>query len=353
LVPTIISVVLSLCISIFGGVNYSDHGAGFLFAIHLALFSAVYAIVANAGYIWIASKKLRSSGASIAHIGFGMILLGILISSSKKTVLSNNTTGIALFQKQKGGEDPAENITLFKGQATDMGEYMVTYVNDYMNARDRKRYYEIRFAPKDGSKGFTLYPDVIKNNKGEGFSANPDSKHYLHKDIFAYLTSFQEGKKGDTASFRPNEISVGDTIFYSNGRLALNNVSLNPAGTKYNYGPGDSLLVMDVTVMANEGNYYKAFPAIEISNGNIIPRPDTVKAQSLEMQFNRVIDQDKRTLELLLRESKDTLDLVTLKVYEFPLISVLWLGVIVMFVGFIISVIHRVRQFRETRLIKK
>jgi cytochrome c-type biogenesis protein CcmF len=170
-IPTIIAVIASLCISVFGGVRYDEHGAGFLFAIHLAIFAAVYAIVANAAYLWIGLKgKLKSAGASIAHIGFGMVLLGVLISSSKKEVLSNNTTGIAVFKKEKGGEDPMENITLFKGQPTDMGKYMVTYVNDYLNSRDRKRYYQVEFQPKDGSEPFTLYPNTIKNNKGEGFS---------------------------------------------------------------------------------------------------------------------------------------------------------------------------------------
>ena len=56
--------------------------------------AAIYAIVANAAYIWLGIKgKLKLSGGSVAHVGFGMVLLGILISSSKKEVLSNNKTG--------------------------------------------------------------------------------------------------------------------------------------------------------------------------------------------------------------------------------------------------------------------
>lgn len=353
-IPTIIAVIASLCISIFGGVRYDEHGAGFLFAIHLAIFAAVYAVVANAAYLWIGLKgKLKSAGASIAHIGFGMILLGVLISSSKKEVLSNNTTGIAVFKKEKGGEDPMENITLFKGQPTDMGKYMVTYVNDYLNSRDRKRYYQVEFQPKDGGKPFTLYPNTIKNNKGEGFSANPDARHFVHKDIFAYLTSFQEGKRDDTSSFRPNQVKAGDTIFYSNGRLALNSVSFNPADTKHKIAEGDTMLVMDITVMAHEGAYYKAFPAIQVQDGAARTIPDTVQSQGLVLQFNKVLDQEKGTLELGVRESKDLLDLITLKVYEFPMINVLWLGVIVMFFGFILSIYYRVQQLRGRPLVKK
>jgi cytochrome c-type biogenesis protein CcmF len=353
LLPTVISVIITLCISIFGGVSYDKHGAGFLFAIHFAIFAAVYGIIANAAYIWIASKKFKGAGASIAHVGFGMVLLGILISSAKKNVLSHNLTGIAVFKQEKGGEDPRENATLFKGQPTDMGKYMVTYKGDYLNHNDRKRYYEIEFSPKDGSKKFTLYPDVIKNNKGEGFSANPDAKHYWHKDIFAYLTSFQEGKKDDTTSFKPNNMKVGDTIFYSNGRIVLNNVSFNPTNTIHRIAAGDSMLVMNITVIDHEGSYYNAFPALQIKNGAVRAIPDTVESQSLVLQFSKVNDQQKGVLELDVKESKATLDLVTLKVYEFPMINLLWLGIIVTFFGFILSVYKRIEQLRVGTLPKK
>ncbi len=354
LLPTIISVVISLCISIFGGIHYDKHGAGFLFAIHLAIFSAVYAIVANAGYIWIGLKgKMKSAGASIAHIGFGMVLLGVLISASRKEVLSYNTTGIAAFKQEKGGEDPRENITLFKGQPTDMGKYMVTYVNNYMNAVDRKKYYQVDFVPKDGGKGFSLYPDVIKMNKGgEGFSANPDAKHYLHKDIFAYLTSVPKEGEADTSTFQPRQMKVGDTLFYGSGRMVLQDVSLNPEGTKHKIAAGDSLMVLDILVIANSGALYRTFPAIRLNHDNTKSIADSVLAEGLTFQFGKLLP-DQKTFEVGVKESKVLPDFVTLKVYEFPMINMLWLGVIVMFFGFILSMYYRSTQLKNKLLVKK
>jgi cytochrome c-type biogenesis protein CcmF len=102
LTPTVISLAISLCISFVGNINYESKGAGFMIAIHIAMFAAVYGVVANLAYIWIGLKgKMKSAGASIAHIGFALTLVGILVSSSRKAVLSENTTGIALLQKSK------------------------------------------------------------------------------------------------------------------------------------------------------------------------------------------------------------------------------------------------------------
>ncbi len=150
--PTVAALLVGSAICIWGNIHYNKQGIGFLVAIYVGIYAAIYSIIANAAYIWIVLKgKLKVAGASVAHVGFGMILLGVLISSSKKEVLSWNTTGIAVFKKDKK-EDPAENITLFKGVATDMGKYMVTYVQDTLNPKDRKRYYEIDFKAKNGKR---------------------------------------------------------------------------------------------------------------------------------------------------------------------------------------------------------
>lgn len=353
--PTLISVAISLAISVWGGIGYDKKGPGFLFAIHLALFAAVYAVVGNFAYIWLGLKgKLKAAGASVAHVGFGMVLVGILLSSSKKTVLSWNTTGVTPLRVEDADKpgnpagNPAENITLFKGVATDMGRYMVTYVKDTINPRDRKNYFEINFKAKDSSETFNLYPDVIKNNKGaEGFGANPAAKHYWHKDIFVYITSFQTNTEKDTASFVSREMKVHDTIFYRNGLLILDSVLVNPPSKATVYGPNETALFLHLSVLSKDGRRYTAMPGIAISGNQFRPIQDSVVAQSLILQFNKVKDEKQGILEIGVKETTSITDLVTLKVYEFPMINVLWLGILVMVAGFIMAIVQRTKEGRS------
>ncbi|MBN8718167.1 MAG: cytochrome c biogenesis protein CcsA [Sediminibacterium magnilacihabitans] len=337
--PTAIALVISIAISTFGVIGYDKKGPGFLVAIHLAIFAAVYAVVANTSYIWLGMKgRLKAAGASVAHIGFGMVLVGILISSSKKTVLSWNTTGVTPLRadeshaKNNPAGNPAENLTLFKGVATDMGKYMVTYALDTINERDRKRYFEIDFKAKKGEEHFKLYPDVIKNNKGmEGFAANPASKHYWYKDIFVYITSFQENNKADTTSFHNQQLKVGDTLFYSNGLVILNKVVKEEPAS----------IFLDMTVISKDGRRYPARPGIAIEGQEMRAITDTVRSQSMVLKFNRVVDPAAGKLEIGVKESGAITDLLTLKVYEFPMINILWLGVLVMVTGFVMSIVQR------------
>ena len=342
--PTLIALIISVLISVFGEINYLKKGPGFLGAIHLAIFAAVYAFVANTFYIWTGIKgKFKSSGPSVAHVGFALALVGILISSSKKEVLSFNTTGISVFKKDKN-EDPAENITLFRNVKTDMGKYHVTYLRDTINDFDRKKYFELQFVSKDGKENFKLYPDVLKNNKGqEGFSANPDKKHFWNKDIFVYVSSWK-AEEADTTSFQPHTMHPGDSTFYFSGIVVFNGTFLGKPDNDKSISGADTALIFDFTIVANDGRTYKAQPVVAIRGAEMISLPDTILAQSLIVKFNKILDERTGEFEIGLKESNLMSSLLTLKVYEFPFINILWIGIILMTIGFILSIYNRVQS---------
>ena len=175
----------------------------------------------------------------------------------------------------------------------------------------------------------------------EGFSANPSSKHYLHKDIFVYVTSFQDHTEEDTTSFKPINITVGDSVFYSNGYIKLEKVNVNPSGDR---PAGVNELRLQLNVVSKEGLRYVAEPGILLEGLNLTSKVDTVKAQNLVLSFNKVIDQEKGILEIGVKESTALTNLITLKVYEFPWINLLWLGVIVTTIGFMMGAYYRFKK---------
>ena len=345
--PLLIAIALSAVVFLFVGVKYDEKGIGFTGAIYVALFASIFTVVANLFYFISVQKwKLKSAGASIGHIGFGMVLVGILLSSSNKTVLSWNTTGISPLRMESNKNpagNPRENITLFEGISTDMGKYMVTYIRDTFDILD-KRFFELKFVEKSTGHEFLLYPDVLKNNKGmEGFSANPSSKHYWNKDIFVYATSFQEHAEEDTTRFVPHQMAIGDSIFYSNGYIKLDKVLINPNA---NRPAGSNELILQMSVTSKEGLKYQANPGIILEGINLQNNYDTVKAQNIVLSFNKVVDQKNGVLEIGVKESAALTNLITLKAYEFPFINVLWLGIIVMVFGFGLATVNRVRKLR-------
>ncbi|RYY67981.1 MAG: cytochrome c assembly protein, partial [Chitinophagaceae bacterium] len=103
-VPTLIAAVLTAALAIFYPITYYKQGTGFLAAIYIALFATIYALTANAAYIWIVLKgKAMHGGGSIAHAGFALMIFGMLVSSGNKKVISSSmVNGIVM----PAAEDP-------------------------------------------------------------------------------------------------------------------------------------------------------------------------------------------------------------------------------------------------------
>ncbi len=344
LLPTLLSLVISLLISFFGNINYDTYGIGFLAAIHLALFAGVYTVIANGFYIGSGLKgRLKMAGGSIAHIGFGLLLVGILISSAKKEVLSVNKVNPLNFgedNKEKG----TENLTLFQGVRADMGEYWATYARDTSNALGNMMYFHIEMESKDGKEKFTLYPDLIRNTKGqEGFSNNPDAKHYWNRDIFSYISYADKMTTGeDTAQFRSSVMKTGDTIYFSAGFIKLDQVVLNPDDARHSFKPTDTALRAELTVQSVDGNQYKAFPVYYVKNNQANYILDTVIAQGLAIGLSRVADA--HSVEISVKESARLTPFVALKVLKFPFINLVWIGTVVMIIGLLLSAWYRLMQ---------
>src|ERR1700722_15611704 len=347
--PTAVALVVSVLISVFGGIHYDKYGIGYLAAIHLAMFAAVYAVVSNASYIRLGlNGKLKAAGGSIAHVGFGLMLVGILLSSSKKTVLSVNTTGILLPFAPEAKQDPMENLTLLRGAKTDMGDYWATYEgNDSVDNRAKITYYSVHFEKKDGSEQFNLYPNFLKVTKGqEGASPNPDKRHYLSNDIFAYITA-TSGTGDDTAQFHSRIMGLGDTTFYSKGYIVLDSVTVNPNNDKYHFMRGDTALMAKVTVVSQESSRYTAYPLFYIKGNAPHYMNDTVFRQDLALRFNMITKDQK--FDIGVKESADMVPFISLKVLQFPQIGLLWLGTLIMISGFIISILWRRKQAKLGR----
>jgi cytochrome c-type biogenesis protein CcmF len=346
--PSAIALVIGSLILAFGDINYREYGIGYLAAIWLAIVSSVYAIVANVSYIWLGLKgNLRLSGGSVAHAGFGLMLLGILLSSSKKEVLSHNTSGIYVPLGESSKEKPGENLTLVKGLRTDMGKYWVTYTKDSTHPQKPLWYYYINFESKDGKESFTLTPNAFINYKGnEGLMANPDAKHYWNHDVFTYVTSLPDPEKNkDTSSFKPHTLSVGDTIFYSRGFAVMEKLVSKDNLPGAGFRPTDSASVATIKVYSKNNSTYTIEPLLVNKGGMLMPFADTVTAENLVIQLQKV---QTNKVELGIKESEALLQYVTLKAYKFPFINTLWLGIIIMFVGVLMSMVRRIRLNRSS-----
>ncbi len=350
--PLIAATLISVLMVIFYPIEYTKKGPGFLIAIYLALFACIFSVIANAAYLKIVLKgNLKAGGAAIAHLGFALMIAGMLISSGNKKVISDNSkTGLFLpFDKDPTGRepnDPMENLTLVKDVPTPMGNYMVTYVGDSTGLEKTRVFYNIHFKKTDSvtnkvKEDFTLTEDVYQM-RDNNLSSNPGTRHYFTHDIFTYIsTTSVKNKSADTAQFKIHEMGLNDTAFYSKGFLVLNNVLKNPDSGRFHFTPNDTALVADITVYANDGSKIKAYPALTITNQQINFIDDTLARQNLYLNLAG-LTADKK-FKIGIKESEVLTDFITLKAYVFPYINLVWAGLLIMACGFIVSICRRTK----------
>lgn len=309
----------------------------------LLLFAAVFSIIGNLWYIaGVIRFKWTVSGASVAHIGFAMMLVGILISSARKHVISENTR--ISYGENFSPKDTRENILLMKNQPIVMGDYQVTYVGDSTDGPNT--YYQVDYLQPQTGEQFSLYPNA-QYNETQGLMPNPDTRHYLLKDVYTHVSSVPEHTEDEDVweDERVTPMKVGDTIvvgkaiieFIQVDHVSGASISQDLAGheleiamLKVSYG--DSSWVAKPLFGVKDGtNSYNIFSFVEKPGirFNYIP----------EMKDGVVI----HNIETAVKPPR----YIIMKAIVFPYINLLWTGTLVMIVGFVMSILRRQKDMKR------
>jgi cytochrome c-type biogenesis protein CcmF len=318
----------------------------------LLLWAAMFAIVANADYFigLIKQKNTNLSGPSVAHIGFGILLAGALISNAKKETISINTENMnALSGASK--KEQRENKVLFKDFPVFMQNYRVTYTGD-STAKDYI-YYTVQYQKMDKdfkhvTEQFALKPYVILDKaKGEITTPSPSTKHYLTRDVFTHITAASNTAlpeyqvKYDTSfTFMVDSGSVIHLdSFTITVKDAVHEIAVTNGDTSYRLR-----LDLDVT----DGVYkYQAHPVLEFIGGQVSYQPSEIHDFGLNFYYKMVHPDQERKHELVVfKGNRPAPEFITMKAIIFPMINLLWIGAVIMVVGFFMSLIRRIREYK-------
>lgn len=338
LLPVVIAAVLS------GITAYNTDLSSWVYV--LFLFTAYYAIIANLNYlIAVLNGKIRVAGGSVAHIGFGLILVGILLSSAKKEVISLNTLGID-YGKDFKEKDKAENVLLYRNKPIQMNEYWVTYLGDSTVAPNT--YYKVRYEKKKNvedvaDENFTLYPNAQINPK-MGLLANPSTKHYWTRDIYTHVSSVAQKQDNDTGeSLTEITLAIGDTAITNGSFITLKAIDPQPAHARYLPLKGDVAAGAQLEITDINGKKYEAKPMYYIRDNTENSIEADIADMDMTIKFDKIIPQEGK-IKLSVIERSTPEDFIIMKAIVFPYINVLWLGSFVMVIGFGISFLHRRRE---------
>lgn len=351
-------------------------------------FAGVFTVVANfkIGFSVIKSSPTLSGGA-IAHIGIGLMLVGVMFSSGYSKVVSLNNTGM-LISKQLSEEVNRENLLLFVHEPRTMAGYEIEYKGEYFEPRDKRgyvkkseieltsdkyevtakqdisyagkklygagetfeiypenTYYKIEFR-KENKYQFTLMPRVQVNEQ-MGNVASPDISHSIGQDLYTHVSLPMTEEIKEDWSEREEVKVKREREFFANDY-----VSVVEQMTRIYELAGEPLDSSFVAVKASirvkgEREEYVAEPVIIFGSnarGGIIP--DVIPDLGLKIS---VLNIHPETDEISLGIQSRQKDWVVIKALEKPFVNVLWLGTLVLMTGFGVAMTRRFREFSKMK----
>ncbi|MDT8308104.1 MAG: cytochrome c biogenesis protein CcsA [Bacteroidales bacterium] len=304
-------------------------GQPFVILHFVMFFVLLFLITSSIVLIVIKKVAISNAGSYISHLGFGLFLLGVLITFTGKSIISK--PDIHEQQHQMGREG---YVMMLRGEERDIGAYTAVY-QGILQDHD-KRFYKIDFfTSRSNGKNysFSLYPS-IKLNERFGRVYEPATKTFIHKDIFVYINTAGVVEKEDyNKEYLLDYISLqpGDSI-----KTILSTIYYDD----YQTGDHDTTKLF-FTRVHNQDRSGIRYDTIKMSvlNDSVVKAPPLVLFDE-EIRFVfRNFDREHGTLltEALQRQQ----DFIIVKAIVFPWISLLWFGVFVMMAGFIIAFIKR------------
>ncbi len=361
-------------------------GKVYTFSYLMLTLAGVFTLVANAKILYSLLKSSPAlSGGAVAHIGIGMMLVGIMFSAGYSKVVSLNNTGM-LISKEFSEDFNRENLLLFVNEPRTMWGYNIEYLGerlepryhagfirsgdvvrtgdddrvvakvditlagkaykakDTIEIRGENTFYEIQLRRK--GKTYTLYPRAQINPDMGGLLVSPDIYRTVAADLYTHVSSVMK-PTGDEEWSKLEEMKIkkGQEFFANDYVAILESVDRVFEVEGIPLTNEDVAVKARVRIQGEQGDYF-AEPIFLIKDKMVGRIPDEVQDLGLRISLLNIHPE---TNEFSIGINTRQKDWVVIKALEKPYINVLWIGTLILMAGFGIAITRRVREFRKMK----
>lgn len=381
--PALISLVLSALIFILAKVNDPIY--------IIVLVAGIYSIVSNTkiliDLLKAGSRKLI--GGSIAHIGIAMILIGIMFSEGYSRIVSKNTT---IISRDFTEEQNSNMIVLFLNDPKVMADYQLIYKSENMEAlgipgyikksdleeteaanyrvakldivkegelyakagdtlyfrNPENTYHEVEYTSMNSGRKFTLFPRTQVNEEMGSTIVSPDIKKHWNRDLYTFV-ALQSDFEDEFTEWSAKEIKLlksGERFFINDYVAVFEGLERLPQVNFMDLGTQDAAVQANIAVYAENDNKILLQPKFIIKD-NTVGRPPELNQEIASRVTLENIIPENGSIELGIETTQK--DWIILQAIEKPQINILWIGSIVMIIGFIIATRRRYIEFMKMR----
>ncbi|HTY01147.1 MAG TPA: cytochrome c biogenesis protein CcsA [Bacteroidota bacterium] len=327
LVPAAFGLVASIAIAWIAGAEL---------IVGVFLFAAVFALVANIQVGWrIVKGNPKFAGGAVAHIGLAIMFLGFATSSK--------------FQNK-------ETVSLEQNKPRKVLGYTLTYVGYDSIGNDKYAFHVL--GSKDGQT-FTVSPVMYYSKYNDGLMRNPDIRNLYSHDFYLAPLSLEQPSSVTNAGVTTTTLKLGeekaigsikvkfvDFDFPENQREAMlegQDVQIGARLMVTGKGTGPEQIVPKKTIkkgqMDDEPATYEN--AYEFALGQLRPDQDNRENSTIELSI-----KDLAVSRAAEQAAAGQGDILVVEATVKPFINLVWSGLIILLVGFCVTIY---RRFQESR----
>ncbi len=314
----IVSIFITALIVILGGVTNP--------MMILLSFSSAFALVVNAEIaIRIVKGNFKNLGAYVSHIGIALFILGVIGSGAYSSTV---------------------NLDLVKDKPANAFGYQLTFTG-YTPIENNTKY-AFNILMKKDNNSYQVAPVMYIAEYNNSLMREPAILNLFSKDVYLAPLGYDEGRD-DHSHGDVVKLEKGVTTEYQNVKITFNKFDILPEtmqlmqeGKDFQMG---AVLTIDANGKKEEFELLRksvsgqaVFTEYISENAGIKLQLNNLTAEMIEVSINPVNDTHDHSVE----KPKEEVLFVTASIK--PYISLVWIGVVVMVLGFFIAVARRLKE---------
>lgn len=305
----------------------------------LLLFASFFALFGNGAVMWrIARGNWKMVGGSLAHIGLALMLLGILGEALYSRPLSDGQGA------NIGGS--RDNFVIVAGQTKQVQTHRFTYLGTTLNERGRPEH-ALDVTDHRG-RSFRAVAQVYESNAGQWIQ-NPHVQTYLEEDLYiaVFPSAMMQPVGGTSDTAGELILQRGETAPLDEGAFTLRFEDYDLAADRSRLDVPEESLEIAVgarLVLTNNatGETRRLAPVYGVTEGGEqVYAQNRVPEWGITVAFAGMMVEDD-AVRLVVDGARTTPeDWIVVQAYRKPAINLLWLGTLIMGLGFGIALVRR------------
>ncbi len=306
------SIIFTAAVALFAGITN--------LMVILMLLATAFSLFVN---LEIAVKIIRGNmkmlGAYVAHIGIAIFILGVI--------------GSAIYSKEV-------DVDLVKGQPKEAFGYKMTFVG--WQPIDNGKKYAFNIHLDKNGKEFHISPVMYIAEYNNSLMREPAIRVGMTKDLYISPVGYDEGdSEGQSASLKIGQETDFGGVKIKYASFDQPNIASMTSGGEIKMGTK--------LIVTKGGTTYNAEPKIEGSMGNFKYVPAEIKEANLKVEIKKIDPQSQQTdfvfSKIVADKSQKTpKEVLSIQASIKPFISLVWIGVLIMVLGFFVSVARRLSE---------